>query len=134
MCLLVEIQVFVGLAEIARLRARRRRSSMTSLKTMMRAPNIAFLLRYDDASGGRLVEVAIETIPPRRQRPQLDRDLGIARDDFLDPKRLAFELFRGRIEVADDQRDWRVGRRLQFGRLKPMVLDERTERNRVRCL
>jgi len=62
----------------------------------MRAPSIAFLLRDYGAFGGRLVEVAIETIPPRRQRAQFDRDLGIARDDFLDPKRLAFELFRGR--------------------------------------
>src|ERR1700730_15046937 len=134
MCLLVEIQVFVGLAEIARLRARRRRSAMTSLKTMMRTPNIAFLLRYDCAFGGRLVEVAIETIPPRGQRAQLDRDLGIARDDSLDPKRLAFKLFWGRIEVADDQRDRRVGRSLKFGRLEPMVLDGRTELDRIRCL
>jgi hypothetical protein len=101
---------------------------------MMSAPNIAFLFRYDGAFGGRLVEVAIETIPPLRKRAQLDRDLGIARDDFLDPKRLAFELFRGRIEVADDQSDRRVGRRFQFGRLEPMVLDGRTERDRVRCL
>jgi hypothetical protein len=73
---------------------------MTFPKTMMSAPSITFLFRYDGAIGGRLVEVPIETIPPRGQRAQLDRDLGIARDDFLDPKRLAFELFRGRIEVG----------------------------------
>src|SRR6266480_2782219 len=38
--------------------------------------------------------------PPLRQRAQLDRDLGIARDDFLDPKRLAFELFGSRLRTT----------------------------------
>jgi Recombinase len=44
------------------------------------------------------------------ERPEVERDLGLAGHDFLDPECIAFEFFRGGIEVADDQRDRRVRR------------------------
>ena len=69
---------------------------------------LVLLFRHDRALGGRLVEVTVETIPSGGERPEVERDLGIAGHDFLDPERIAFELFGGRIEVADDQRDRRV--------------------------
>jgi len=57
------------------------------------------LFRDDRAFGGRLVKIAKETIAAGRERPQEDRDLGLARHDFLDPKRLAFNFF-GRLRTT----------------------------------
>jgi hypothetical protein len=52
------------------------------------------------------------------------------------PEASCFRTLPGRIEDANDERDRRArraGGRLQYGRLEPMVLDVRTERDRVRC-
>jgi hypothetical protein len=54
---------------------------------------LCLLFGYKGALGGCLIEIAVETITSGHKRTQLDGDLGIAGNDLLDPKCLAFKLF-----------------------------------------
>ena len=70
------------------------------------------------------VEVAEKLVLPGFQWADINGNLVAARDHLLTPQFGAFEFFRGRILIVDDESNFLARRDLDFGGLKSVVLDD----------
>src|SRR6185437_5333354 len=105
-----------------------RPASMTSRKTMMSAPSMAFLFRDHHALGGGFMILADKRVFSGREWPDPHDALRFSRDDLLDLERGAVEFLRRRVVIDDGNDDPLVGRHLDLGGAELVVLDRGRQR------
>src|SRR6516162_1918508 len=98
-----------------------RPASNTSRKTMMSAASNDGVLLHVQRTARLLVEVVVELVAARLQRPHIDHALALRSDDLFHPQRLAFKLHRLGVEILNSEYHRLVGRRAHLARLKRAV-------------
>ena len=98
--------------------------SVVSRKSVIITWNIAVLLfNNQEAFGGIFVIIVEEMIAPGSKRTHFQANCRAPNNDSFDAERHALEFGRRGVEIGDLNRKRRVGGRMRFCRLKPVVFE-----------